>query len=132
MKKLDDVFKKDKEKKSSILSKKIKANNDLSVPRKIYNSDYEIIREFAFKNRLTLLEVTEYLYEFIKDGSSGIKKADVENHINVMEDDEFERENLKSIRTSSNLFKVLRKISEEKNITLRHLLSFLVHENLKE
>src|SRR5699024_344078 len=107
MKKIDDVFKNDKRKKSSILNKKIKVNKNNLTPRKIYSDDYEIIRSFAYHNRMTLLETTEYLYEVIKDENFQLEEEKIENHIS-----EIDKENLKSIRISKHLNKLLEVRSE--------------------
>lgn len=130
MKKLDDVFKKDKGKKSSILNKKIKTNKTLTVSRKIYQDDYEIIRSFAYENRITLLETTEYLYDSIKDKNLQLEEEKIVNHIS-----EINKENLKNIRIPKDFNRILRGISEEYNLPprySRYLFSFLVHEHLKD
>lgn len=122
MKELDNVFKNDKKKKSSILNKKIKVNKELTTPRKISNDDYETIRLFAFNNRITMLETTEYLYEAIKDDKIDTEKIDVD------ESEEYK----KSLRISNNLNKYLRNVNNTTKIPIKYLFSHLVHEHLSD
>src|SRR5699024_5330754 len=107
MKELDNVFKNNKKKKSSILNKKIKVNKELTTPRKISNDDYETIRLFAFNNRITMLETTEYLYEAIKDNKIDTEKIDVD------ESEEYK----KRLRITNNLNKELRNVNKQTKIT---------------
>lgn len=122
MKELDNVFKNDKKKKSSILNKKIKVNKELTTPRKISNDDYETIRLFAFNNRITMLETTEYLYEAIKDNKIDTEKIDVD------ESEEYK----KSLRISNNLNKYLRNVNNTTKVPIKYLFSYLVYEHLSD
>lgn len=125
MKELDNVFKEGKGKKSSILDRKIKTNTEVTVPRKIFNNDYETIRLFAFENRMTMLETTEYLYQLIKDGNYNLNDLNEEKYINNSDKE-------KSLRISNKLSKLLRNISDEQGIPSKYIFSHLVYEFLEK
>src|SRR5699024_8200787 len=109
-------------KKSSILNKKIKVNKELTTPRKISNDDYETIRLFAFNNRITMIETTEYLYEAIKDNNIDTEKIEVD------ESEEYK----KRVRISNNINKYLMNVNNTTKVPIKYLFSYLVYEYLSD
>lgn len=122
MKKLSSVFKNDNKKKSSALTN-VKAEE--TTPRKINEDDYEVIRTYAFQNKLTMLQTTELLHEEIQKSFE-----DKKDSLCNMDMEEFQSPNQKSIRISVALNEYLREKSNEIRVPSKMIFSFFVN-NLK-
>lgn len=123
MKKLSSAFSNDDtKKKSSALTKENIVKVEETTPRKINESDYEVIRKFAFDNKLSMLEATEYLYKEIDEiyftQKDKLCNADLEY---------FKSTNQKSIRISSDFNNYLKEKSNETRIPLKFILSYFIN-----
>lgn len=127
MKKLSNAFTdNDKRKKSSALTKKRVVDVESTTPRKINEKDYEIIRRYAFENKLTILQATENIYEEIKTIFPEKKE-----HLSNIDIEEYTSPNQKSIRISSNFSEYLKEKTHEIRVPSKFIFSYFI-EQLKE
>lgn len=127
MKKLSGAFtKNDNRKKSTALTKKRVVDVESTTPRKINESDYEIIRRYAFENKLTMLEATENIYEEMKKLYSSEKE-----NLRSIDLEEYTSPNQKSIRISIDFNDYLKEKTNEIRVPSKFILSYFI-KHLKD
>lgn len=131
MKELDDVFQNKTKKKASVLTESLKTKKvkERAMPRKVHFEDYEAIRLFAFKNRITMLEATEELFNKAKNEIENSKT----NFYNKVSDVKYslDSNDLKNVRMSNEFIKFLKELSVKTDVPSLNILSYFVSEHLK-
>lgn len=96
-----------------------------TAPRKINVEDYEIIREYAFKNKITMLDATERLHNKLK-----ILYEKDKNILDYVSKNEHKESEQKSIRLTTNFNDFLKMLSNESRIPVKYIISHFIKEIL--
>lgn len=121
MKELDNALKKGNTKPASL----VKENKNKAIPKKIFERDYEIIREYAYLNNVTMIETTERILEFIEN-------EHISNYNDYFKNVEDVSEEVKSMRMSKAFFEKIKEINHITRIPMLQLISFCVKKTITE
>lgn len=121
MRELDSVFKEKKSKPASL----VRQNKNEAIPKKIYEDDYELIRNYAFHNDITMTQTTERILNYINE-------QNINNYDDFFKNVEERADEIKSMRMSKKFFKKIKEINHITRIPMLQLISFCVQITIKE
>ncbi len=104
---------------SALFTKNVESEE--TVPRKIFESDYEFIRNYAFRKNIKMLEATEIIHKKIRDEVES-KSPSIIN----IDGDLLDGAKEKSMRLSVEFINYLKYLSNETRIPMKFIISFFV------
>lgn len=119
MKELDGALKKENTKPASL----VQENRNKAIPKKVFASDYEIIREYAFHNDITMIETTERILDFLEE-------QNIRDYNDYFKNTKERSEEVKSMRMSKAFFQKIKKINHITRIPMLQVISFCIEKTI--